>query len=76
MFAKSATCFCILIGLGKGCEKSKMEKDGEREGIYLCTRGRNLMMAKEENEMRSMMERLENYLNKKRLILNTKETNI
>lgn len=52
-------------------------EDRDREGIFIAIRRRyGVVVAEEENEMRSMVERLEGYLDKKRLEVNTEKTKV
>lgn len=52
------------------------DKIGGREDIYINVCGRHVLLAENEDEMRSVIERSEKYLGKKNLELNTEKTKI
>lgn len=78
MPAKSAAVQCVDSGFGRGDEKGGIERDENRrgEGVYPSVRGRHSADGGRGGKMKSTMERLEKYFDKKRLALNVGKTTV
>lgn len=78
MPAKSAAVQCVDGGFGREDEKGEIERDENRrgEGVYPSVRGRHSVDGGRGGKMKSTMERLEKYFDKKRLTLNVGKTKV
>lgn len=78
MPAKSAAVQCVDGGFGREDEKGGIERDENRRGedVYPSVCGRHSVDGGRRGKMKSTMERLEKYFNKKRLTLNVEKTKV